>query len=94
MAFCYNSDSGYKEMKEGLCYQILKPTVLSESEFIPNEKLKPTKINSFSVTPKKGEIAKLHSMVPSKSEVMPFRSQKKNYKKMSVKYIVTLPNKT
>ena len=70
-----HDETGYKEMKEGLCYQILKPTVLSESEFIPNEKLKPTKINSFSVTPKKGEIAKLHSMVPSKSEVMPFRSQ-------------------
>ena len=94
LAICHNSNSGYKEMKEGLCYQMLKPTVLSESEFIPNEKLKPIKINNFSVTPKKGELAKLQSMMPSKSEAKPFPSQKKNDKQISFKDIGTLPNKT
>ena len=73
---------------------MLKPTVLSESEFIPNEKLKPIKINNFSVTPKKGELAKLQSMMPAKSEAKPFPSQKKNDKQMSFKDIGTLPNKT
>ena len=94
LAICLNSNLAFKEMKEGQCYQILKPTVISEREFIPNEKLKPIKINNFPVTPKKTELTKFQTMILSKSEVKPLSDQRKHDKPTSFKDIVALPNKT
>ena len=94
LAICLNSNLAFKEMKEGQCYQILKPTVISEKEFIPNEKLKPIKINNFPVIPKKTELAKLQTMIHSKSELKPLSGQGKTDKATSFIDIVTFPNKT
>ena len=43
LAICHNTNTEFQNMKQGQCYQILKPTVKSGNEFVPNEKLKQSK---------------------------------------------------
>ena len=50
-------------------------------------------INNFSVIPKKTELAKLQTMIPSKSELKPSSGQRKNDKPTSFIDLVALPNK-
>ena len=71
LAICHNPNLEYKNMKEGQCYQILKPTAVTENEIMPNDKLKPIKINNFTVSVKKSELVKLQALIPSVSQEKP-----------------------
>ena len=68
LAICCASNTSFRDMKEGQCYQILKPIKKDQDTFTPNEKLKPFKIVNFPLTPKKPDLSKLQALLQSKSE--------------------------
>ena len=78
LAICYNTNSEFQNMKPGQCYQILKPSVRGENEFVPNEKLKPIKVNNFEVKHNKQELAKLQAMMNPKNETKAMSRDKNN----------------
>ena len=94
LAICHNTNTEFQNMKQGQCYQILKPTVKSGNEFVPNEKLKPIKVNNFSVTPKKQELAILQAMMHSNSDKKDMPSDKVPKITTSFKDIEAIPPKT
>ena len=94
IAICHNINTEFQNMKQGQCYQILKPTLKSENEFVPNEKLKPIKINNFSVTPKKQELATLQALMPSSTEKKEKQSDNTPKMTTSFKDIEAMPPKT
>ena len=73
LAICSTHDSNLKNLAKGSCYMILKPIKQDENIFIPNEKLKPIKIEEFSLSAKAKEIQKLVNLIktkwPQKTEV-------------------------
>ena len=90
LAICHNPNSEYKDMKVGQCYQILKPTAVTENEIVPNDKLKPIKINNFPVNTKKLELAKLQALMPS----VPVPADRNSDNLTTFKDIEALPAKT
>ena len=94
LAICCNPNKEFQNMKQGQCYQILKPTTINENEFIPNEKLKPIKINNFTVSPKKHDLAKLQTLISSHTEDKPSSIDKKPGRPTSFKDLETLPAQT
>ena len=90
LAICHNPNMEYKNMKVGQCYQILKPTAVTENEIMPNEKLKPIKINNFTVNTKKVELSKLQALMPS----VPVPTDRNSDNLITFKDIETLPAKT
>ena len=76
LAICQSSKSEYMNMIEGQCYIILKPIKQDLNFFIPNEKFKPIKINTFLLVPKRIEINKLMSLIETKPPMKNSREEK------------------
>ena len=52
-------------MEEGQCYLIQKPLMKDKHGIIPNEKLRPVKIEPFNIPDRKQELKKLKSILSS-----------------------------
>ena len=63
LAICCATNNSYQKMIEGKCYMLLKPIKQDANHFIPNGKLKPTKVPDFPFSPKRTEISKLQHLL-------------------------------
>ena len=93
VAICVASNNAFTHLVEGQCYQILKPKMKDLNFIIPNEKLKPIKIENFTLTPKKSEIAKLNILLQSNSVGQP-KTENITSRPSTFQDILDLPPKT
>ena len=93
VAICLASNTAFTNLAEGHCYQILKPKVKDANFIIPNEKLKPIKIENFTLTPKRSDIAKLNALLQSNSMGQPMGDQISS-RPSTFQEILNLPPKT
>ena len=66
LGICSTHDANFKNLDKGNCYIILKPIKQDENTFVPNEKLKPIKVDAFSLSSKAKDVQKLVNLVRTK----------------------------
>ena len=66
LGICSTHDANFKNLAKGNCYMILKPIKQDENTFVPNEKLKPIKVDAFSLSSKAKDVQKLVNLVRTK----------------------------
>ena len=94
LAICCASNTAFTAMIEGQCYIILKPINIDANSFIPNEKLKPVKIDNFVIKPDKNQLSKLQTLLKSTSETKLTVDETKAPLKPTFNEIRELPPKT